>query len=170
MKNNTLLRIGIGLSLLLVLPAVLFGQNHRGDRADREIIENLERLRFSEEEIEAINEVQNRFVESRRIPTAELEVLRAQISREMVEQNPDLEEIEDLIRQGIEFEIQLRMAEIRRGIELQEILGQRRWAQMKQFGRGLGERGMDMRLLDDRIRAARPELLPTLRFIYQHAD
>jgi hypothetical protein len=166
MIKQTYARVALLLLALLILPAAAFAQD---SRTDQEILGNLERLRFSEDEIQAVTEVQERYAEARRIPLAELEVLRARITREMVNDDPDLREIEELIREGMEFEIRIRMAEIRREVEMQEIIGQRRWAMMKQLGRGLAERGVNIELLADRVRSGRPELLPTLRMIQLHA-
>jgi hypothetical protein len=152
-------RLFIGI-LFLTIAGGIFAQS---GAVDRETLGSLERLRFTEEEVLAISEIQESYFESIRLPGAELEVLRAQISRELLAGEPDLREIERLIRQGLDFEVEIRMSEIRREFAMQDLLGPRRWAQMKQLARQLAQRQVDLAALGERLRSTRPDLLPALR-------
>lgn len=171
MKNrhiypNQYLKVGLLILLGIVLAAPMFAQS---GALDRETLGSLERLRFSEEEIAGVTAIQEAYYESRLLPAAELEVLRAQMQREMLSDEPSLREIENLIREGLDYEVDLRMSEIRREFEMQDLLGARRWAQMKQFARQLSQRQVDLAALSERVRASRPDLLPALRVMLLYA-
>lgn len=161
------LRVFLVLLLFISIGTGVWADN---DSPERELLLTLERLDVSEDELSSITETQEKYSASRRIPQAEIEVLRAQISRELLADQPDLRDVENLIRESLEYELEIRMAQIIRELEMQEILGPRRWALMKQLSRQFRQSGINLRTLSQRIRNARPDLIFAMRVIEMYGE
>lgn len=118
-------------------------------------------LDISVEEAEQLQELQRSAREERRLAKAEIEVLRAQISRILVENDPDLAEVEKLLREALEWELASRMTEIRTDVRMREILGDRQWARFVRSERLLEElQSMRWReLAQDQLRHLQDEFL-----------
>lgn len=158
-------------SLLLIFAvAVLVSAGAQTDRIDRDNIAILQRLELNAQELQSIVNIQKEYLDSRKMPQAELDVIRAQVTRELLADNPDLGAIERLIRTGLDFEVTIRMAEIKRELAMKNVLGDRRWAVMKQISRELQARGVSIPELSNRLKDSHPELLPTLRVMELYSN
>ena len=127
-------------------------------------------LSIDEHEATEIGRIQGEYREQSRLPHAELDVVRASITRELVRKNPSLQKIEEMIRSGLEFEVSLRLAEIRRELAMQELLGPQGWSRFKQIARAMLERSLDYDALVARLQQSRPEAVRILRLIQQYAQ
>jgi len=128
----------------------------------------LSALNLSEQDETRIDRIQQSYLEAIKLPQAELAVIRASLTREMVRSSPSIAEIERILRSGIDYEVQLRMAEIRRELAMRELLGDQRWTRFKQLARLIQERGGDQEQLLQRLQRTRPELARILRIIQQY--
>jgi len=63
-----------------------------------------------------------------RLAQAELDIVKAQLNRLLISPEADMKEVERLLRQGLEWELKIRMAQIRRETQTRKIVGDRRWA------------------------------------------
>jgi hypothetical protein len=62
----------------------------------------------------------------------EIDVLRAQLRKLLFEEQVNMQEVERMLRQSLEWELKQRMAQIRRQVELRELLGDTKYARMSQ--------------------------------------
>jgi hypothetical protein len=60
----------------------------------------------------------------------EIDVLRAQLRKLLFKEQVDMREVERMLRRGLEWELKERMAQIRRQVELRELLGDAKFAQL----------------------------------------
>ncbi len=90
---------------------------------------------LSDEELEQIESIEARTTRERRESESEIAILRAQIERELINEEPDLGRVEELMREVLEWELQIRMGEIRKELEIRGIIGNERWAQFLQSRR-----------------------------------
>ncbi|AHC13620.1 hypothetical protein [Salinispira pacifica] len=164
--GNAVKRIAIILLILSSAAAVWAEDNS----PEAELLGSLERLGITEDELSTITEIQQEYADSRNIPMAEIEILRARVSRELLADEPDLREVENLIRESLDYELEIRMAEIVRELGMQQVLGPRRWALIKQLNRQLRQSGMNFPALSRRIREARPDLRRAIRIMELYAE
>lgn len=92
----------------------------------------LERAGLSEQEIEQVTRV---FEDTERTITEarlEVDLLKAQLRKLLFAENPDMREVERLLRASLEWELKERLAQISRQVELRRVLGDRRYARLMQ--------------------------------------
>ena len=92
----------------------------------------LERLGLSEEQIEEVLEIQQETESETRVARAELDLLRARLTRELVESKPDRQEIRNILRESVEWEYQLRLARVEAELDIREVVGDRTWGRIVQ--------------------------------------
>jgi hypothetical protein len=92
--------------------------------------EFLERLDLEEEELEQIREIFEQTEREMREARLELDVLRAQLRKMLFQEQVNMREVERMLRQSLEWELKERMAQIRRQVELRQLLGDTKYAQM----------------------------------------
>ncbi len=90
----------------------------------------LERLGLEQQEIEQVLAVQAEAEQQTRLARAELDLLRARLTRELVEENPDRDEIRGILRETVEWEYELRLARVETELSIRAIVGDRTWSRM----------------------------------------
>lgn len=109
-------------------------------------------LALSPEEAGAIGELTEGDARELELARAEIRELQARLARLMLDAKPDMKAIEKTVRQSLDAEYRIRMAQVRRNIALREILGDKRWAALSRLVRAsafLGRKG-DLRDLAER--------------------
>jgi len=115
------------LIIVLVLLAAGFSYGQDWDNP-----EFLERLDLEEEEVQKIREIFEETEREIRQARLEIDVLRAQLRKVLFEEQVNMREVERMLRQSLEWELKERMAQIRRQVELRELLGDAKYARMSQ--------------------------------------
>jgi hypothetical protein len=115
------------LIIVLVLLAVGFSYGQDWDNP-----EFLERLDLEEEEVQRIREIFEETEREIRQARLEIDVLRAQLRKVLFEEQVNMREVERMLRQSLEWELKERIAQIRRQVELRELLGDAKYARMSQ--------------------------------------
>jgi len=115
------------LIVVLVLLAVGFSYGQDWDNP-----EFLERLDLDEEEAQRIGEIFEETEREIRQARLEIDVLKAQLRKLLFEEQVNMREVERMLRQSLEWELKERLAQIRRQVELRELLGDAKYARMSQ--------------------------------------
>jgi hypothetical protein len=114
------------IALLGLLVAVLsYGQ----DWDDPQL---LERLDLSEVEAEKIREIFEETEREIREARLEIDVIRAQLRKLLFDAQVNMRDVERMLHQSLDWELKERMAQIRRQVELRELLGDAKYARMVQ--------------------------------------
>jgi hypothetical protein len=92
--------------------------------------ELLKRLELEEAEIEKIRGIFEETEKLIREARLEIDVLRAQLKKLLFQEQVNMREVERLLRQSLDWELKERMAQIRRQVELRELLGDGRYARL----------------------------------------
>lgn len=87
-------------------------------------------VKLSKAEKDQIEAIAARTQQETRLAQAELEIVKAQLNRLLISPDADMKEVERLLRQGLEWELKIRMAQIRRETETRRIVGDRKWADL----------------------------------------
>jgi hypothetical protein len=104
---------------------LLFGSMTAAQAIDN--AEALKKFGLNEEEIERVMEIQNemdRIIQETRI---ELNLLKAQLEKLLFDVNVDMQKVERILRESIEWKLKSELAEIKRRIEIRKIFGEQRW-------------------------------------------
>ena len=88
-----------------------------------------QQAQLSAEERKELAEISLRIEEETRVARAELEIIQAQLKRLLLSADADLQEVEELLRKALRWELEVRLSEIRRELEIRKLIGDRRWAQ-----------------------------------------
>jgi hypothetical protein len=118
------------LLLFVILVLVAAGFSYGQDWDDPEIAE---RLGLDEEEIEQIREIFEQTEREIREARLEIDVIRAQLRKLLFEEQVNMREVERMLRQSLDWELKERMAQVRRQVELRELLGDGNYARMTRF-------------------------------------
>ena len=114
-------------ALMMGLLAVGFSYTQDWDNP-----EVLKRLDLNEQEVQKIREIFEETEKEIRQAHLEIDVLRAQLRKLLFEDQVNMREVEGMLRQSLEWELKERMAQIRRHVELRELLGDAKYARMSQ--------------------------------------
>ena len=117
------------LMLFLVMGLLAVGFSYAQDWDNPEL---LERLDLDEQQVEKIREIFEDTEKEIRQARLEIDVLRAQLRKLLFEEQVNMREVERMLRQSLEWELKQRMAQIRRQVELRELLGDAKYARMSQ--------------------------------------
>ena len=117
------------LMLLVVMGLLAAGFSYAQDWDNAEL---WERLDLDEQEVEKIREIFEETEKEIRQARLEIDVLRAQLRKLLFQEQVNMREVERMLRQSLEWELKERMAQIRRQVELRELLGDAKYARMSQ--------------------------------------
>lgn len=92
----------------------------------------LELLGLDESEIDQILEIQETSASDIRRLNAELEIRKAELARLLLDEEPNMRLVERNLRSTADVEVEIRMTEIRREVEIRKIVGTDRWARIVQ--------------------------------------
>ena len=84
-------------------------------------------FKLSQEEIEKIEGILESSEQAIRTARAEIGIRQAQISRLMVDAKPDMEKISALVKESLDWEHKVRMAQLERQISIRTVVGEERW-------------------------------------------
>lgn len=117
------------LMLFLMMGLLAVGFSYAQDWDNPEL---LERLDLDKQQVEKIREIFEDTEKEIRQAGLEIDVLRAQLRKLLFEEQVNMREVEGTLRQSLEWELKQRMAQIRRQVELRELLGDAKYARMSQ--------------------------------------
>ena len=115
------------LMLLCVLVLVAAGAAYSQDWDNPELLERLGLEEAQMEKIRGIFEETEKLIREARL---EIDILRAQLKKLLFQEQVNMREVERLLRQSLDWELKERMAQIRRQVELRELLGDGRYARL----------------------------------------
>ena len=113
------------ISLLLVMGIVLSAQNNQ-----QVFNQALQRLGLSSEEIELAVQIEQDANRTKREAGLELNLLKAQLEKELFQTDVDMQQVEKLLRTSLEWKMKAELAEIARRVELRKLLGEDRWEKL----------------------------------------
>lgn len=97
----------------------------------------LEQMGLTAEQIRNVDQIYARKMQALAATRADLELKRAQIARALVPSNPDLNEVQRLMREALELELAIRMGMIEAELEVRRLVGEEVWIRMVQGRRTL---------------------------------
>jgi hypothetical protein len=100
---------------------------------DWDVPQVLKRLELGEEEIENIREVFEQTDKEIREARLEIDILKAQLRKLLFQQQVNMREVERLLRESLEWEMNERMAQIRRQVQLRTLLGDAKYARLTEM-------------------------------------
>ncbi len=112
---------------------------------------------LSENEVAELEQVVEKHSQTFRLAEADLDILKAQIQKELILEKPSMDAIKSLVHQSMVVEEGVRIAQIERLLTIRKILGEERWADMSRWIRSnremIGDGSGKLKELDPRILA-----------------
>ncbi len=100
-----------------------------------------ERVGLTEQQRTGIREIVDREDRVIRAAQAELNVIRAQLEKVLLNPAPDMREVERLLQSSLEWKLKSEMAGIRRRVEIRALVGEDKWADLARAWRAWRTRG-----------------------------
>lgn len=116
--------------VLVIVATTAFAQQASDARVYNE--RGLQLLGLSPDEIRQVLRIQNEAAEEIRRHRADQEIKKAELARLLLDENPNMRLIERNLRDSADIEVDIRMVEIRREIEIRGVIGTERWARLVQ--------------------------------------
>ena len=95
----------------------------------------VERLKLTPAEVTRLEEIRERTGRTVKEARLEMQVLQARLKRLLFGSAVDLKEVEGLLRQAMEWELKLRMAQVTGQVEARRLLGDERWQRLNALTR-----------------------------------
>lgn len=96
---------------------------------------SVRQLNLSPAEIKSIEDIANRQADGLAAAASEMRIIQAKLERLLLDKDPDLGAIKQLVKSSLDWELQIRMARIERAIDLRKLLGPERWAILQRLQR-----------------------------------
>jgi hypothetical protein len=109
----------------------------------------MEKMGLDEEEIEKAGGIQEAAENRIKVARAEQEILKAKLKRELINTDADIDTVEEILRDSLEWELEIQLAQIERDLELRNLLGDDAWARMNLYLRNWREKFE----LEDRLKS-----------------
>ena len=106
--------------VFVLLGSFLWGQS----LSDQEI---LRRLNLNQAQLERITELNREYELVKREATIEQNFYKAQLERLLLQPDPDMSEIEETLRNSMEWKLKDTMADVERRIEIRKAIGEDKW-------------------------------------------
>ncbi len=171
-------RVATVLACLLLAAAAASAQEAAAEQL-------LRKIGFTEAEIDKVETIQDQSRAEIQKARAELAIAKAQLAKLLLNIDAGMREVEKAVRAAMEWEVQVKLAEISRELKLRKLIGDRKWQSSsrpsargrrrreKAQGRAGGE-GPDTAAQGDRADATRRqrarELLRELRDLLGEKD
>jgi hypothetical protein len=115
----------LALLFLLAVAPVGFSQDAAGEQF-------LKKLGFTDAEMDKIAAIQQQSQADIQKARAELAIAKAELARLLLNVDAGMKEIEKSVRAAMEWEVQVKLAEISRELKLRKLIGDRKWRRMIQ--------------------------------------
>ncbi len=125
------------ITLLILLAAAFFSQAQALEDAEAKL---LERFGLSAEQIEELQDTRFELEQEIQKAQAEINVFKAELAKILISNKPDLKQIERLLRESIEWEIKIRLANIRRELAYRQALGDKQYARFVEAVKSIRKR------------------------------
>jgi Spy/CpxP family protein refolding chaperone len=102
-----------------------------------------QKLGLNDQQIGQVREIFERADKVVRESRAEIDVLKAELRRALLREPVDMAQVEKQLRSGLEWEYRLRLAQIRRQVDLRHLLGDETYARLMQALRDRRHRDWD---------------------------
>jgi hypothetical protein len=99
----------------------------------------LKALKLEQADLDAIEAIITKDESTLAKARADIQVLQAQLSRLMLEKDPQLDQVQSVVKQSLDLELKIRMIQITRQIAVKKLLGDDRWAVLYRFARAVQE-------------------------------
>ena len=100
----------------------------------------LGKLGFSDREIGEVLKIYEDARKSMEKYRAEIDVDRARLRKLLLSSDADMKEVEKLLRDSMDWEFKMRMAQIKRELEVRKLVGDKKWVRLVRFLRNMRER------------------------------
>jgi hypothetical protein len=132
------------ITLLLITAAAFFAQAQGFEDAE---VKLLEHFGLDAEEIEELQDTRFELEQKIQMAQAEINVYKAELAKLLISNKPDMKQIERLLRESIEWEIQIRLANIRRELAYRQALGDKNYARFVEAVKTMKRRAAEAKQL-----------------------
>lgn len=93
--------------------------------------DKLKEAGLNDQEIKKVEEIYLKYQNEKKKATAELNIIKAKIDKELIADNVNMTEVEKLMRESLEWKLKIEMANIQKRIELKKLLGENRLQKLR---------------------------------------
>ncbi len=124
--------------LFFMMSSLLWGQSFNNQQL-------LNRIGLDETQIEEILEMEEEFTIVKREAAVEQNFYKAQLERLLLKPNPNMAEVEEVLRNSMEWKLKETLAGINHRVEVRKIVGEERWVRLLRLTAELRQRNAETR-------------------------
>jgi hypothetical protein len=94
---------------------------------------DLTKLGLSEAEIRQVTDIELESEQAKKQAQLELNILKAQLEKLLADPDPDMKQVEKLLRDSVEWKVKSELAEINKRVQVRKILGEGKWKKLVNF-------------------------------------
>ncbi len=93
----------------------------------------LQKLGLSEDEIRKVTDIEITSEQAKKEAQLELNILRAQLEKLLAGADPDMKQVEKLLRDSVEWKVKVELAEINKRVQIRKLIGEEKWRKLVNF-------------------------------------
>ncbi|RKX84900.1 MAG: hypothetical protein DRP57_04965 [Spirochaetes bacterium] len=130
------------LVVLLFIGGMAFSQNavNSSNLQNGYNVQVLKKLGFTDSEIKGLIKIQE---DNQRIiinARAELDIYKAELKKLLLSPDVNMKDVEKLLRKSMDWELKLRLAQIRQQVESRKLVGEKKWIKLVRYTQRLREK------------------------------
>jgi hypothetical protein len=94
---------------------------------DQEANRVLSKLGLSEDQIEKVFEIRTQTERVVRESQIELNILKAQLQKQLFKVNPDMNHVEKILRESMEWKLKIELSQIKARVAIRKLVGEEKW-------------------------------------------
>jgi hypothetical protein len=95
--------------------------------------DELRKLGLTDDEIRKVTEINLATEQEKREAQLELNILKAQLEKLLAGIDPDMRQVEKLLRDSTEWKVKSELAEIKKRVEIRKLIGEEKWRKLLNF-------------------------------------
>ncbi len=113
--------------LVLIFSLIIAGTVTAFEEKERAF---LKEMGLTDQEITELIEINDNTQKTVQQAQAEINILRAQLEKHLISDQPNIKTAEKLLRSAMEWELKIRLAHIKRELDTRRLLGDKKWAEL----------------------------------------
>ncbi len=128
-------KIAISMIILIAVAGMAFSQDiGRNTFLQEEYnLRVLKKLGFTDSKIKGLVKIQQESQQVILNAKAEMDIYKAELKKLLLSPNVNMKDVEKLLRKSMEWELKIRVAQIKRQVDSRKLVGERKWVQLVRY-------------------------------------
>ncbi len=128
-------KIAISMIILIAVAGMAFSQDMGRNTFLQEEYNSkmLKKLGFTDHEIKGLVRIQQEGQQVILNAKAEMDIYKAELKKLLLSPDVNMKDVEKLLRKSMEWELKIRVVQIKRQVDSRKLIGERKWVQLVKY-------------------------------------